>query len=250
MFLKKSKYIFIGIIVTTTLVPQVSFSSMQSSNYQVQFDSINFGGGYSSSSNYQMESTGGEIATGNSTSTNYQMRAGYQQINGGYIAITEPNLINLGSVSGLTASTASSSAVVNVVTDSYGGYQLTIQASTSPALKSSLYHFDDYAPLGVEPDFLFNIPPSSSEFGLSVSGTDTLQKFKNNGTNCNAGTNSTPNTCWVGLSTTPFAVAQKHSSNHPLGSDTIFTYQASVGSSKIQEQGMYQAEIIITATAL
>lgn len=41
---------------------------MQSTNYQIQSDSINIGGGFSSSSNYAVESTVGEVGTGKSDS--------------------------------------------------------------------------------------------------------------------------------------------------------------------------------------
>ena len=58
---------------------------MQSTNYQIQSDSINFGGGFSSSTNYALESTAGELATGESSSTNYSLKAGYQQMVNNFI---------------------------------------------------------------------------------------------------------------------------------------------------------------------
>ncbi len=250
MFLKPTQHIFIGLLMTVLLFPHISFSQMQSTNYQLESDSLNFGGGYASSSSYQLQDTVGEIATGNSTSTNYQMRAGYQQMNTAYIAINGQSLLNLGNSPGISVSNVSSSTVVNVITDSYGGYQLTIRSSSSPALHSNPYSFSDYTPASVDPDFLFTVDPNESAFGFSVSGTDALQKFKNDGVNCNAGSNSTPNRCWVGFATTTMVVAERHSSNHPLGTDTSFHYQAGIGSSKIQEAGVYQADLVITATAL
>jgi len=54
--------------------------AMTSTNYMVEFDSLNSGGtDWSSSTNYQMNDTLGEQATGFSTSTNYTLHAGYRQ---------------------------------------------------------------------------------------------------------------------------------------------------------------------------
>ncbi len=250
MFYKKIHYIGSILILATLFLPSTALSVMNSDNYRVELDSINFGGGLSSSTNYRLEDTAGEQASGFSSSTNFQMRAGYQQMNESYIAINGQNSLDLGSAAGISVSNAASSTVVNVTTDSYGGYELTIRASSSPALTSGQYYFSDYTPVSVDPDYAFTVSSNDSEFGYSVSGSDVIQRFKNNGSACNAGSSSTPSTCWDGLSTSAENVAEKHSPNHPLGSDTTFYYQAGVGSNKIQEAGSYSASIIITATAL
>jgi hypothetical protein len=52
---------------------------MQSSSYQIERDSLNFGGGLGSSASYVLEDTFGEIGTGRFTSTSYILKAGYQQ---------------------------------------------------------------------------------------------------------------------------------------------------------------------------
>jgi len=54
--------------------------AMTSTNYIVNWDSINSGGtDFGSSTNYKMHDTIGEQAVGYSTSTNYRMQAGYRQ---------------------------------------------------------------------------------------------------------------------------------------------------------------------------
>ena len=250
MFFKKAQYIGIMVFLVSLCHPLTALSVMESTNYRVDFDSLNFGGGYSSSSNYQLQDTAGELGSGNSDSTNYQMRAGYQQMNSSYISINGQSLIDLGNSPGIVVSNVASSTVVNVTTDSYGGYELTIKASTSPALTSGSYYFNDYTPASVDPDYAFAVSANDSEFGFAVSGTDVIQRYRNNGSACNAGSFSTASTCWEGLSTTPITVAERHSSNHPSGTDTTFYYQAGIGTNKIQEAGTYSASITITATAL
>jgi len=54
--------------------------AMTSTNFLVNWDSVNSGGlDESTSTNYQVQDTIGEQATGFSTSTNYEIRAGYRQ---------------------------------------------------------------------------------------------------------------------------------------------------------------------------
>jgi hypothetical protein len=83
---------FILTSVTTLILffcLQLGFAQVRSSsNYQLQSDSINIGGGFSSSTSYIQESTVGEVATGISDSSSYSLRAGYQQMQEVYISMT------------------------------------------------------------------------------------------------------------------------------------------------------------------
>ena len=250
MFSKKQQnFIFLGFLCALVL-PLPAFSLMQSANYKIQFDSVNIGGTDSSSTNYQLQDTIGEVGTSNSASTNFQMRAGYQQMNSSYVTITTQSTVNTGNIPGIGANYVSVHEDVKVTTDSYGGYQLFAVASSSPAMTSGSYYFDDYEPAGPEPDYDFLIGPTESLFGFSVSGTDVIQRYRNNGTYCNAGSNSTPEKCWDGFSTTTKPISRSSSSNHPGGTITRFDYRAAIGLNKIQESGSYSADITITAIAL
>jgi len=71
------------IILAIFFITQVAEAAMTSTNYQIQFDSINSGGtDFSTSTNYQLSDTVGEQGTGYSTSTNYLLHAGYRQTSG------------------------------------------------------------------------------------------------------------------------------------------------------------------------
>ncbi len=80
-------------LVTMLAISLVGFSASSfaqvrsSSNYQLESDSINVGGGLSNSSNFSLESTAGEIATGRSTGTNFSLQAGYQQLDSVFISL-------------------------------------------------------------------------------------------------------------------------------------------------------------------
>lgn len=68
-----------GLIAVAVWGPTQVALAMTSTNYAINFDSINSGGrDDATSTNYALRDTIGEQATGDSTSTNYQIRAGYR----------------------------------------------------------------------------------------------------------------------------------------------------------------------------
>ena len=72
--------LIVFVLLFGLLFPISVFSQvMESTSYQMQFDSINVGGGLSASTNYTLEDTTGEVGTGRLTSTSYILRAGFQQ---------------------------------------------------------------------------------------------------------------------------------------------------------------------------
>ena len=224
---------------------------MQSSNFKIQSDSINVGGGFSSSTNYRTQSTVGEISTGDSASTNYQLKAGYQQMQEVYLSLsTAPNVTMSPSLGGIVGGTANGSTTVTVITDSSAGYSLTIVASTSPAMKSGSNAIADYVPSGAPPDFTFAVGATQSRFGFSPEGVNVVQRFKDNGSVCNLGSSNTVSACWDGLSITPQTIVQGSSSNHPLGATTTIRFRVGIGSSVVQPEATYTATTTLTALAL
>ena len=69
------------IIIVSVLVgiPLAHAYVSAGTNYRLQFDSINFGGGLSDGTTYTQESTFGEVGTGDITGTTRNLKAGYQQ---------------------------------------------------------------------------------------------------------------------------------------------------------------------------
>lgn len=246
-----SLYAGAGTVLLVLLLQHAGAQVMQSSNYQIQSDSINFGGGLSTSSNYTLESTAGEVATGNATSTNFGLGAGYQQMQAVYLSLTGADNVNMSpSIPGVTGGTANGSTTVTVTTDSPSGYGLTISSETSPAMQKGTDTIADYTPEGGDPDLVFTTGAADAHFGFSVYGTDIVQRFKNNGAACNAGALSTALTCWDGLSTSPATIASVTSPNHPNGATTTIYFRVGVGSSVVQAPGIYTATTTITALPL
>ncbi len=227
---------------------------MLSANYGIQEDSINNGGNYSSSASYQMQDTTGETATGFSSSTNYILSAGYQQMQTVAMSVVPPAPVVMSpDIGGVSGGTGNGSTTMIITTDDAAGYQATIQASSSPALvdtSSTTNAFADYSPSGSAPDFTFLTTSTTSIFGFSSQGTDADQRFLNNSSACNTGSNSTAQTCWDGLSTSPKNVADRTTDNQPAGTQTTLWFRAYSGPSHIQVSGTYVATTTLTVLPL
>ncbi len=221
---------------------------MQSTNYRIESDSVNIGGGFSSSTNYTLESTGGETGTGDSSSTNFGLRAGYQQMFNEFISITGATTVVMSpTIPGIGGGQANGSTTVTVTTDSPSGYQLTISADESPALVDDDDFISDYSPVG-DPDYTFTTAPSEAYFGYSPSGVDIVARFKNDGLgNCNAGSSDTLLACWDGLAIADEPIAQRGSSNMPDGSTTTVYFRVEIGNGVVQPPGVYSATTTLTA---
>ncbi len=245
------RIIFLALISFFLLGADISATVMNSTNYSLESDSLNFGGGRSSSSNFVQESTFGEIATGYLASANYNLHAGYQQMDASFLSLSvSGNVSLLPAIPASGAGVATGSTTVLVTTDNSAGYELYIKASSSPALVSNLDSFGDYTPVGVGPDFLFVVLASDGEFGFSPEGADIVQSFKDDGATCNAGSSNTVDRCWLGLLVSNILVASDSSANSPGGEITTLKFRAESGVSNTQIPGSYVATSTVTAIAL
>lgn len=247
-----TSFLLMSFVVGVTMLPVLVDGQIRSStNYKIERDSVNIGGGLGTSTNYNVESTVGEIATGRSTSTNYLLDAGYQQLGEEeYISISSPSNINMDPINGLIGGVSTSSIAWTVTTNSGAGYTASVKASTSPALKSPLDVFVDYVPATSDPDYVWSIVASAAEFGYSVLGTDTAQRFKDNGVSCNISTGNVAERCWDGFSTSDETIAQRASSNDPSGTLTTLELRAEAGADRMLTADDYTATITVTAVAL
>ncbi len=237
-------------IVITAMLTTVSAQVMTSSNYTIQSDSVNVGGGLSTSSSFTMESTTGELATGNSTSSSYTLLAGYQQMHEVYMALNAiADVILLPNLPGITGGNATGSTAVHVTTDSAAGYQMTISAENSPAMQSGVGTIADYTTGTSGASFLFVTNPTDVHFGFSPEGPDIIGTYRDTGGVCGGGTD-TADRCWDGLSTSSKVIAQSTGSNHPAGATTTLKFQVGIGGSVAVIEGLYTATSTITVLPL
>lgn len=246
------KSFLLTFIIFVGIIPAVVLSQVrESSNFKIERDSLNVSGGLGSSGSYQIDSTVGEIGSGSSESGSFSLNAGYQQtLEETFISISSPTDVSMASINGVTGGFSTSSAAWTVTTNNSSGYTLGIKSSTNPAMKSALDQFNDYVPVGSNPDFDFTIDTTTAEFGFSPSGTDIISRFQDNGSACNLGSSDAIYNCWDGFTTSNTTIAQSASSNSPTGTITTVNFRAESGSDKILTAGDYSATITVTAVAL
>lgn len=225
---------------------------MQSSNYKIDQDSINFGGTEDSgSAGYKMSDTMGEVGTGQGSSASYVLNAGYREMFQGYISISSPgDVAMIPAIGGISGGVGNGSAVWNVKTDNPAGYQISVKSATSPALQSGSNSFADYTSSTANPDYDWSVNTSSAEFGYTVEGNNADSKFLDDGSACGIGTGNTADKCWFGFSTSDQLIVNSSAPNHPSGTDTTIKFRAESGTSHSQPGGTYTATIIVTAVAL
>lgn len=243
----------ISIFVATLIIalPVASAYIASSTNYRIQSDSVNVGGNLSTSTSYRAEDTLGESGVGTSSSATYNIKAGYQQMQETYLAITAPGNVTLSpNIPAIGGGVANGVATWTVTTDNAAGYTMNIRATSSPALVSGANNFADYVPAGSDPDYTFTTPAASNRFGFTTEGTDIAQKFKDNGVSCNiAGGSDTASTCWLPLATTANTIVTRTSANNPSGTATSVRFRAVSGASNTQTAGSYVATTTLTVLA-
>jgi hypothetical protein len=235
----------VGVFITPAFGIQ-----MQSGNWIIEQDAVDFGGGWGASDNYTEEDTYGEIATGWSYSDDYSLHAGYQQMDENtYISLTlNTSTPLLPPVPGLFGGTANGGTTGIVRTNNDWGYSLQIYSSTSPALTKDSDSFADYTLGSSAPDFTWSINNTDSEFGFTPEGSDLVQTYLDNGSNtCNISSgNDTSDACWDKFTTTGKTLSRSNYLNES-GATTTIKLRAQSGSGHVQPAGTYHALLVVTA---
>lgn len=255
MPLYRKKFIFFLILFLTVscLLPRVLEAYvMESSNFRLQQDSLNFGGVDSASASFGLEDTLGEMASGYSTSTSFMLHAGYQQMPEAFLTMQVPvSLAMSPDIKGLSGGLAEGSAAAVVSTNNSSGYTLLVKSLTDPAMfniASSTVFFADYSPAGADPDLAWSVASAAASFGFTPEGEDIADRYRDNGFSCNQESgNDTPDACWDGLATNYQAISRSAAPSD--GATTTVKFKAEIGNGKSQPGGAYKATIIFTAVS-
>jgi len=126
--MKKYVHILMVMFLAIILPFQIAVS-MQSANYKIEKDSINFGGtDDGQSASYELKDTMGEVGTGISDSASYEMKAGYRQmdmaVNPTFTFVLSANVCSLGTLS--TGSVSTCNYTITTTTNAEDGYVTTI----------------------------------------------------------------------------------------------------------------------------
>lgn len=168
-------------------------------------------------------------------------------INCSTTAALSPNIPGQG---GGTATTTFSCIVE---TNDSDGYNLKIKKDQKLMISDTAdQRFDDYTTSSIADFYWSTTTATNEEFGFCInSGTDTLQKYKDDGASCNTSTNVTVWRCWNPIPTTPTneTVVNRGSATSAGGEETVFGLRASAGGSNNLQGGDYNCTTTATATA-
>jgi len=226
---------------------------MSSSNYAIQSDDLTPSGGENlSSANYIFKDTLGEVSTGPSASTSYGMKAGYQEMQETYLAVSAPSAITMTpAIGGVSGGTATGSSSDYVITDNLAGFSMKINSSTSPSMTLTgdiTHYFDNYTATGT-PAYQWNVV-NAAKFGYTVapgSQGGLSLAFHDNGSVCGSGSGS--GNCWNGFTTAPVNIVSTTSrTNNSPGELETVSFKAQ-SNNTVLEEGGYQATIITTVSA-
>ena len=204
--------------------------AMSSVNYKIDADVIGASGELGSSTSYKLNDTLGEPVIGIGSSSNYKLQQGFQyMINTGISLTIDSDTKNLGLAN--PGSSVQGQSTLQVITDSWGGYDLLISENHSMLHTDAVTIIADYACAISEPCVW-----SGNGFGFSViSGSNVEAKW---------GTN--PNYNYAAV---PFLDTVFHSKpGYASGEDeTVVSYNVSPASA--QKAGVYSNVILYTALA-
>jgi hypothetical protein len=241
---------FVLLILICSAVALGEAQVMSSGSFQVESDSLNFGGGRSTSTSYVQESTFGELGTGNSSSTNYALRAGYQQMLESYISLSVVADVVLSPSLGLAGGISNGSTTLTIITDNRAGYSATLSAVNAPAMQAPVGTIANYVASSTVPDYAFFTNISEAHFGFSPEGVDIASRWRDDGADCGVGILDTPNACWDMVSTTPVEFLRRTTANHPNGATSTLKFRVGIGASAAVTAGSYTATSTVTALTL
>ncbi len=169
---------------------------------------------------------------------------------------TAADVTMAGTIAGMTGGQATGTTYAVVRSNSNSGFTIDIAFSGAPAMRgesggSASTSIKDYGVPGAEPTFTFGAS-TSAQFAYTVSAsttTDIDPSFLNNGSACNAGSNSTGDRCWKGPSTSNFRIVNR-STSAPSGATTTLTFSVRVPSNATPsvDEDYYTATATLTAT--
>jgi hypothetical protein len=157
-------------------------------------------------------------------------------------------------ITGNLGAPASGTTSFTVKTNNAAGFNLTVKASTAPALATGGYYFSDYTPASPgTPDYAWQSPTASSaSFGFAVGasgidGADAVVAFQNSVGTCNVSGINQIADCWYGFTgTTPITIVNRTTNTGASGVTENLAFRAESNAAFLA-QDTYAATITVTA---
>lgn len=173
-----------------------------------------------------------------------------QEIGAEIAFATASGNINMAStaIGGATGGTRFGSTTVAVTTNDSSGYTLDIRFESANGMEhETLGDFISYYGT-TTPDYTMGLGVANSAFAYSVSSTNQVSAFDNNGSSCGAGTTKSIDNCFR-IHGTPTADSTiVDSSSSATDEETIIGFQVQVAGGSGLSNGFYYATTTLTAT--
>jgi hypothetical protein len=151
-------------------------------------------------------------------------------------------------IGGETGGIRTGSTTVGITTNDASGYTLAIKFEDATGMVNPVSADEIIYYATTTPDYNMGLGAASSAFAYSVSSTNAVSAFLNNGSACGAGSSSADN-CYAmhGAPTTDETIVD---SNATASNElTVVGFQVIVGNSSGLENGFYYATTTLTATS-
>lgn len=234
--------IFAGSAQAQTVRPKAN-------NYQMPTDVQAVGGGEAAKSTfYILDDTIGEANIGPSRSNTYDLNAGYRQTVGdAYLALNCDNSTDLGTLSITGQGTGTVSCTV--ITDAEAGYSLAWVVSTGSGGTNTGYLINEiedtiapFHPAVAGTPETWSVTANDARWGgrLSSISTDTDVKW---------GTDNVDEK-FLNVGTGSYTIVSRSTRTSVSGSIQVLQFRAEIGATAIKSPGVYQATVVLTASAL
>ncbi len=164
------------------------------------------------------------------------------------ISLACDDSVTMGIITGTGASAlATNQAHCNVITNNSAGYRLDWQASSTAYMENANGdQIAAYTPETPDVPEAWSIAGTDSEWGarLTSGSTDTDAEWGTDDTVYGAGN------YFLNVSTTPREIVRRTTETDAAGSDEYIEFGAEVGATKWQPTGVYDIDVIMTATTL
>jgi len=167
------------------------------------------------------------------------------------IAISSPDAVSMSQNLSLVNMTAVASSTWTITTNNITGYNLTVKASTAPAMQQNATTTIADFSTTTTPALWSTVPSGTAQFGFSAYGTDVLDATWGAGASCQASAN-TPATDlkYLGFTTsTSTVVATRAATTTYAGSATTVCYAVEQKAFYVPS-GTYTATITATAVTI
>ena len=171
-------------------------------------------------------------------------------------AVAAPDVTMSPSIGGVTGGTGDGGTQFRIVSSNGTGFSVTLNTeSNSMEGEDTTGTIPALIPTVVNvPNFTFTTAPTNSAaFAYTIKATtttDVATLFRDNGSSCNTGSNSTENRCWLNASTSAITILNRTTQTESSGATSTLYYRVIIAAdpAPLIPEDIYTATTTLTAT--